>query len=261
MSTTSLTSRAPGLLTALRDEWDRSYTQLPHHIAGIGDVVCGELTAQIRAAGEDERDRLLHALLVAAHDGDHVAERILLHHMLPKAVHYARTCRALRSISSTGHDSVDAVATAIGAMWQSISTYRLTNAHHVQGNLGLNALNIINGSLDAGSQDLPVDDDYLTKAVHDNGGSHGIEPEWGEDSLHDLVTLLSWAIDTDTLSPDQVRLLARHDLAERDEREAVRDTLAAELGIARGSLTRRVHRIRLKLVEAVQAHVRTHGAW
>ena len=77
------------------------------------------------------------------------------------------------------------------------------------------------------------------------------------DTFHDLVTVLTWAIDTEALTPDDVRLLARFDLGELHER----DELAEDLGIGRASLTRRVYRIRVKLMEAVQAHIRENGTW
>lgn len=256
MSTRTLTA-APGLLTRLRQEWDHHYAALPHELSDRGEFTCGEIAAQLRAAAVDEADAILHQLLVSAHAGDKVAERIVLNHMLPKAVHYARTSRAIRSMCTSG--SVDAVGTAIGAMWQAIAQYKLERTSRVHATLGLNALNLITTSIahSPATCGSPVDDEYLEYAIHDIDGTDSLESQWGDDSFNDLVTLLRWAIDTDTLTPDEVKLLAGFDLGTLDDRQR----LADDLHVNRDSLTRRVYRIRRKLLTAVQEYIRTHGSW
>ncbi|ODU06743.1 MAG: hypothetical protein ABS81_03780 [Pseudonocardia sp. SCN 72-86] len=256
MSTTTPTQT--GLLEALRTEWSGSLTDREHDFAGIGIRSCSELELELKAAAGREQDRLLHALLTAGHDGDALAERVALQHMLPKAVHLARTCRGLRALTLSDHTPVDAVSTAIGAMWESIRRYPLNRVEKVKANIGMDALLIVNKSMSPGDPSEHVTEDvYLEQALQEQGKSATIEPEWGDDTFHDLVTVLTWAIDTEALTPEDVRLLARFDLGELHER----DELAEDLGIGRASLTRRVYRIRVKLMEAVQAHIRENGTW
>lgn len=71
-----------------------------------------------------------------------------------------------------------------------------------------------------------------------------------DDPLRDLVTLFTWAIDNGILTADEVRLLARIELAEGNPGEE-RQQAADELGISRDTLNRRVHRVRTKLMTAV----------
>lgn len=256
MSTTA--PAQTGLLEALRIEWSGSLTDRAHDFPGIGTRSCGELEVELKAATGREQDRLLHALLTAGHDGDALAERVLLQHMLPKAVHLARTCRGLRALTLSDHTPVDAVSTAIGAMWESIRRYPLNRVEKVKANIGMDALLIVNKSMSPGDPgEHATEDVHLEQVLQDQGKSAALEPEWGDDTFHDLVTVLTWAIDTEALTPDDVRLLARFDLGELHER----DELAEDLGIGRASLTRRVYRIRVKLMEAVQAHIRENGSW
>lgn len=250
-----MTVAATSTIALLRTEWTDRYVSLSHDFPGIGTRLCGELELELRAAGKAEQDRLLHALLVAASEGDSVAERVLLNHMTPKAHHLARSCAALRSYSYG-----DAIATSIGAVWEAIKEYPLHRDTSVHGNIGLNALSIITRTLGSGlrkgSEEMPTSDYELEAAIDSQGTSH-LEPVWGDDSFHDLVTVLSWAVDTDVLSRDDVALLARFDLGDQDDRQA----LADERSLNRDSLNRRVLRIRNVLVEAVREHVRANGSW
>ena len=259
MSATSTTDQPIGsqeVLPRLRRQWDHDLADVVYDLAPTGPRLCAELELELRAAPKADQDQMLHALLLAAAEGDEIAEAIVLHHMLPKAVHLARSCAALRS-----HSPADAVATAIGAMWEAIRTYPLHRSSSVHGNLGLNALSIISRTLGAGhrkgSEEYPTSDEGLAAAMLLEGGVATLEPEWGDDSFRDLVTVLRWATDTGVLSCDEVRILARCDLGDDDERQA----LADQLGLTRQSLNRRVHRVRTKLIEAVQAHVRANGSW
>ncbi len=264
MSTTAFTQT--GLLSTLREEWDTDLADREHDFAGIGVRTCGHLEAEIRSAkrtpagpegtGPSEQDRLLHALLAAAHNGDRTAERVVLQFMLPKAVHLARSCRGLRALTINTGTAFDAVSTAIGAAWESIATYPLNRTERVQANLNMDALLIVNKTMRNVDDEENVDTADLEVTLELQGKSTPFEPEWGDSSFHDLVTVLQWAIDAEALTPDEVRILARFDLAEELEE---RDALAEELGIHRDSLTRKVYRIRVKLIDAVQACVAEHG--
>lgn len=88
---------------------------------------------------------------------------------------------------------------------------------------------------------MPIEDELLEKIAG---------PDESDDVLRDLVTILTWAIDSGTLRRDEVQLLARIELAEGDPGVA-REEAAAELGVSRETLNRRVCRIRTKLMQAV----------
>lgn len=249
----------PGkLLTTLRDEWGNSLAHRTHNFRGIGVRTCEQLMADVNASRDASQDHLLHALLQAGHEGDQLAERVALQCMLPKAVHFARSCTALRNLGTGSHTSADAVSTAIGAVWESISTFPLTRTEKIKANIGLDALAIINKTMGTGlGREHTAEDDFLEHMMHSTNPTTTFEPSWGDDAFHDLVTVLTWAIDTEALTPEEVRMLARFDLGDPQER----DRLADELGSKRDSVTRRVYRIRVKLMNAVRAHILEHGSW
>jgi len=245
-----------GVISQLLQDWDERLSVRTHDFGPLGTRSCQDVLLELRASESAEQDLLLHALLSLAAAGDQVSEDLVLYFMLPKASHFTRSCAALRM-----QPHADAAAAAVGAMWEAIRTYPLHRSSSVRGNLGLNALSIITRSLGAGlqkgSEEYPTADDMLEDALLRDGGVASLEPAWGDDSFHDLVTVLTWAADSGVLTRDEVSLLARCDLGDKAERE----DLADQLGINFQSLTRRVHRVRSKLVEAVQAHIRANGSW
>ena len=70
-----------------------------------------------------------------------------------------------------------------------------------------------------------------------------------EDPFRDLVTILTWAIDSGTLTRDEIQLLVRIELSDKPSEE--REIAADDLGVSRETLNRRVSRIRAKLMKAV----------
>lgn len=259
MSSTALQS--PGLLTQLRTEWEFRGSS-PITVDDV-DYTGDELLAILRSsAGTPLQDELLHQLLVAGHNGSEYAERIVLQLMLPKAVHLARTCAGLRDVKGHDNTSQDAVAIAIGAVWEQIRTYKLSRSSSVHANIGLDALHTISRIAPGDSVVLEpvVMQESIESAQETDHGGDWNPDAWATDNaraVEDLAFVLRWAIENETLSPAEVRLLARYDLGTLQDRE----DLADELDIKRDSLNRRVHRIRRTLMDSIQVHVRTHGGW
>lgn len=258
MSSTAL--QTPGLLTQLRSEWLRTGTETI--VLGDAEYTADELLTRLHALTGPAQDELLHQLLVAGHEGNLLAERIVLQRLLPKAVHLARSCASLRDIKGRDNTSQDAVAIAIGAVWEEIRVYPLHLTSSIHANIGLNALNKIT-KITAG-ESVILEPEIIQESVESTQAiKHTDEwdPEsWATDNaraVEDLAFVLRWAIDTQTLSPAEVRLLARYDLGSLEDRE----DLADELDIKRDSLNRRAHRIRCTLVEAIQTHIRENGGW
>lgn len=245
-----------GYLSMLCTEWDRDYAGRIHDFGPLGVIECSALEESLHRVPKAEGDRLLHALLTLVRDNsDQVAERLLLQAMLPKTAQLARTCACLRSLPPA-----DAAWSAFSAMWEAVKTYPLHRRTSVAGNLGLNALSVINESLGLPRNhvdEVGVPDEDLEARMNDGVNAESTEPEWGDSAFHDLVKVLSWAAETETLTRDEISILARADLGE----EADRDALADELGSTRASLSKRVWRIRRKLIEAVNDYVQVNGRW
>lgn len=244
-----------GYLSTLCIEWDRDYAGTLHDFGMLGILECGPLEESLHRVSKSEGDRLLHALLTLAVDGDRVAERLVLQAMLPKTAQLARTCACLRSLSPA-----DAAWSAFSAMWEAVKTYPLHRTTSVAGNLGLNALAIINETLGLPRNhvdEIGVSDEDLEAKMNEGADAQSAEPEWGDSAFHDLVKVLSWAAETGTLARDEISILARADLGEQSDRSA----LANELGASRAALSKRVWRIRTKLMEAVHEYVQVNGRW
>lgn len=263
----STPTQAPtGLLTVLRDEWNTTLGATTHDFPDLGTHTCNEILEQISrtrtGTGRNHAaaDRILHALITAAHAGDTIAERVVLQSMLPKAVSLARRSRGL--IEAGGYElSSDSVTTAISAVWEAIVTYKLHNTRSVAANLGLNALHMLMDDFGTGRKEtLETEQTDLDDMLWSQGVHATLEPDWGDSAFHDMVTVLTWALDTEALTRDDVRLIAKYYLGDNpgvDERKA----LADELEVTPGALQRQVSRLRVKLMTAVQDHIREHGSW
>ncbi|KDA07186.1 hypothetical protein DC31_00250 [Microbacterium sp. CH12i] len=162
---------------------------------------------------------------------------------LALAFRLARTSASVRDIWR--HSPIDATATTIGALWEIIRCYPLHRTNSVAGNIRLECVKLLEKGFGAVTEVAwtAVDDETLEHLVDTN-----TEPT--NDPIRDLVTLFTWAIDNGTLTGDEVRLLARIELADGNPGKE-RELAAEELGISRDSLNRRVHRIRTKLMTAV----------
>lgn len=252
---THTTFRGNGHLTQLTNEWTERYYSRMHDFGDLGYVHVGQLEEHIHSASRDEANRILRTLIELGHAGDKLAERLVLQVMLPKASALAKTCTGLRALTH-----VEAQWSAVGAMWEAVRTYPLHRTSSVVGNLALNALEIIRRDYRApapkGFEELTVTDEDLESLLND-GAPEADEPTWGDTAFHNLVKVLTWAVETGTLTRDEVAILGRIELGEAHER----DSLADELELTRAALDKRVWRTRVKLMDAVRDHIRTHGRW
>jgi hypothetical protein len=254
MTHTSYRTNA-GYLSTLCLEWDRDFADRAHDFGSLGILDCGALETVLHTASKVDADRQLHVLLSQAASGDKIAERVVLQVMLPKTAQLARTCACLRSLSPA-----DAAWSAFSAMWEAVKTYPLHRTRSVAGNLGLNALAVINESLGLPRNhvdEVGVPDEDLEAKMNEGTEARSAEPEWGDSSFHDLLKVLTWAADTGTLTRQEISILARADLGEESDRES----LADELQSTRAALSKRVWRIRTKLMEAVHEYVQVNGRW
>lgn len=235
---------ATPLERALLNEWNDTHATTRRMYGDLGELTGDEAVNLIRQPQSAEsRDRVLLHLIELEHAGHLYAGKVVMKSFLALAFRLARTSTSVRSLWR--HSPTDATATTISALWEVIHTYPLHRTHSVAGNIRLECVKLLEKGFGAVSEvnTIAVDDETLEYLVDANANPV-------EDSFRDLVTLLTWAIDTGTLTPDEVRLLTRIELAEGNPGEE-RERAAAELDISRETLNRRVHRIRTKLMNAV----------
>ncbi|MGC5224528.1 hypothetical protein ACPW96_18335 [Micromonospora sp. DT81.3] len=248
---TTSTGTSP-LATHLFDEWNATLADTLHQFGALGELTCDEAVDLIRMPQPaEQRDAVLLELLTLEHDGDTVAGRVILKSFLPLAFRLARTNGHTRDLWM--HDRADATTTAIGVLWEVIHSYPLTRRAAVSGNIRGEMLKLLESGFGSprSVDDVAVEDDMLDRIV-------GADET--DDVFRDLVTILTWAIDSGALRRDEVQLLARIELAEGDPGQAREDT-AAELGISRETLAKRVSRIRGKLMHAVCGDVQAKVAY
>lgn len=237
-------------------EWHDRYAGIIENFGTLGRHRVGDFEQQLHELPKARMDAVLHELLTLEHSGHEVAGRLLLQLMLPKVAHLARSCTGLHRL---GFSTKERECAALSAMWEAIHEYPLRRVNSVAGNLALNALSIITttyGSSRAQHSEVAAPDDFLD-ALLVTPGSESDEPTSGDSSFHDLVKVLTWAIDANVLTKSEVVLLSRYDLGEPAERTS----LAEELSLSAATLSKRVWRIRSKLIEAVRTHISTFGRW
>lgn len=239
-----VSSASTTLERALLNEWNSTLATLSHRFGELGVLTGDEAIDLIRRPqAQEERDHVLHHLIELEHGGDQIAGKVLLKSFLPLAFRLARTCASMRA--TWRNSPTDATATTIGALWEIIRTYPMHRTNSVAGNIRLDCIKLLERGFGASTDvELAVDDETLEHLVNADAETET------EDPLSDLVTLFTWAIDNSILTADEVRLLARIELADGNPGEE-RERAADELGISRDTLNRRVHRIRSKLMTAV----------
>lgn len=194
-----------------------------------------------------QRDRIARQLITLAQAGHAAADQLLLVAMLPRVVHLTRSCRGLRGLPLR-----DAEAIAVGAMWEAVHACPAHAQRALLHRLGMDALGIITRT-HTGQANLPevaTDPELLAQldpAVEEGPGT----------ASEDLGTVLQWALDRAVITGLDLRVIAAIDLGEPGDREL----LAAELGVAAASLTRRAHRLRRRLRAAVEQEIASTGRW
>lgn len=252
------TDRSDGVLGGIVSEWESRYSTKTADFGSLGTRRAGELEEAMHNLPKAETNTALHELLTLEHAGHELAGRLVLQLMLPKVAHLTRSCTGFQEqrVPIWERSMV-----ALEAMWEAIHTYPLRRTNSVSGNLSLNALAIITKShgtyRDPRNMEVPFSGEFIEDILNEEAPNAADEPSWGDSAFHDLVKLLTWAVDAEALTRDEVSLLARFDLGEQDERTA----LAEELELTPATLSKRVWRIRTKLIEAVREHIRTFGRW
>ena len=230
------------LADQLFDEWNATHSHTTHPFGELGELTGDEAVALIRHPQEQvERDAILITLLRLEHAGDTFAGRVLLKSFMPLALRLPSSVSAMRPLWQPS--PADARTATIGVLWEVIHTYPLHRVNSVSGNIRLETIKALGRAYgnEASVDSLAVEDEVLEKIAG---------ADESDDVFRDLVTILTWAIDTNVLRRDEVQLLARIELAEGDPGDA-RDAAAEQLGVSRETLNRRVCRIRTKLMHAV----------
>jgi len=246
----NVTTTALPLETVLTNEWDTELADSIHRFGPLGTLTCTEVIELLRTTKADEqRDHILITLLDLNHAGMDVAGKVVIRAFMPLALGYARTSAATRDLYR--HSRFDATDTVLAAFWEVVATYPVeARRTSVAGNLRGRMMKALRGFGSHVGVEYNTSDEYLEDLV--NGDAQ--EPE--EDALEELRTLFTWAIDTEVLTRDEVVLLVKIELAETDPGQA-REDAAAELGITRETLNKRVYRIRNKLIQAVCGDIQT----
>lgn len=246
------------LLETIHTDWDLLHADAEHTYGALGTLSGAAVLELVqRPQSRESRDAVLHALIALSQSGHQAANRVLIRAFAPLAVRQARTTAALSDL-----EPGDAIATAIGALWETIATYKLERVSSVAGNIRGNMLSLLcsmskrHRNQTWGEVVLPHED--LTIAAEN------IDPMPSEptvtDTYRDLVDVLTWAIENETLTKDEVSLLVRFELTDEDA-ALEREQLAEQLGVSRAALYQRVSRLRRRVTAAIQEHVRTHGRW
>lgn len=253
------------VLDLLNREWQTRHATATYDFDELGIMTGAELVQylSVRSAPKVDQDARLHQAITLAQasrtPAAQAAGRAVLQRMIPTAVRLAATCTALVSISTD-----EAIGTAVSCLWQAIQCYPAHIRRSVQGTLQLNTLSLINSTegvrrrerrvdvIPTDADDLDVLADREEEIDYELGSS-----ATGDRSFDDLVRVLTWAIDTKVLEREEVSILARADLGDAEDRAE----LAKDLGCTAGTMTKRVWRIRKKLIDAVRTYVTEHGSW
>jgi hypothetical protein len=228
-------------------DWNRNIADIPHTYEGLGTYTGEEVQSLIRQKRDQgAQDALLLALIALEHAGDKVAGQAIVKSFLPLAFRLARTSAATRDIFRVS--TTDATATTISVLWEVIHTYKVEEwTHSVAGYIRGQMLHVLETSFNTPKdvEKVSVDEQTFNEIVE--------VPSLEDEPMavfKDLVTILTWAVDSGTLRRDEIEILVRIELAV-DSPSNARDNLAEELGTSRESLNRRLHRIRTKLMNAV----------
>lgn len=258
-----------GIFQQLIDEWARLCT-LPSLTRTLqrwtdaepalsGSSSLGGLIDHIDDAGEDEKDRLLLALIRLTQDGHQLAGRVVLQAMLPKI---ARIVRGLRS-SPNDQTIEDRRHLGVATMWEVIHAYPAGRRQsRVAANLALDTLHRLTDNLRKPEADVPMDPEEISGhlargrragAVHSDAerqSGTGSSCE-GISSDAELLEVISWAVEIGAIVPDEGSLLVRVYLPEPGREGSA--TVAADLGLSPAALRQRCSRARRRLIAAVRA--------
>ena len=242
------TANSQRCVTNLDAHWTATSTE-PTEFGALGTLPPAAVLEALRSRRDlRERDRIARVLVSLAQEGHTAADQLLLVAMLPRVVHLTRSCRGLRDLPMR-----DAQAIALGAMWEAIRTLPAHATTAILHRLSMDALNVVTRTHHGRRHDA----EYATDP-HDLTSIGGVAADaTGPSAAEELAEVLRFGVESGVLTSTDVRILAAVDLGAPGDREA----LAAELGIAPSSLTRRAHRLRTRLRDAVRDEIAQSGRW
>ncbi|RIQ33611.1 hypothetical protein [Jiangella rhizosphaerae] len=169
--------------------WGRRHAEL------AGCVALEDVEPAVAAAGAEQADRILLALLRLAHGGDSLAGRTVLQLMLGKAVRIATTRAGRDTKPSLEH-------TAVAALWTVIATYPLERRQaKVAANIAMETLRAVTGELTHQLSETPTSPDVLAADLMP------LTPSERTTADHELLDLLTWAVDEGTITAADATLI------------------------------------------------------
>lgn len=245
-STDSLTRRRTGLYGRLNAEWDGLASHPCPTSWACFDALApyltpGDVLSANRGCNAAGSDTILIALLDLNARSDDLAGRTVLQAFLGKIHRLSHT--------AAGRGVTDPVETTLASAWEAIRSHPLHLRTSISGNL---SLEILRRLPTPGPRDLPEGDHHCLETLGTPAWSNTTE----EPTAH-LIDTLTWALDSHTLSPDDVRLLARMHLAE-DAKEIRLYDIAEEMGIGYAAAQRRHSRATKRLRDAVVTDLARH---
>jgi hypothetical protein len=216
----------------------------------LGTVPLAELHTHFnhRTTTKAWKEQVLLELLAASTTGDELALRTIVRLFIPAAVSLARSSATLRN-----HSRQDALAMAVSAVWEAARTYPIRRSRKPIENLYMTALSILSGGRGTGITEYPVEAFFFEDQIHPDAHERTAEQE--------LAEVLAWALESGALTQDEVRFLVSYFLADDSDTKGARGDLATRLGVSRSALEKRASRLRSKLVDNVQSHIRVEGRW
>ncbi|SDT68724.1 hypothetical protein [Jiangella sp. DSM 45060] len=170
-------------------QWARRHPELS------GCLALEDVELAVAAAGAEQADRILLALLRLARAGDSLAGRTVLQLMLGKAVRIAMT--------RSGRDTKPALEhTAVAALWTTIATYPIERRPvKVAANLAMETLRAVTGELTHQLSETPTSPDVLAADLMP------LPPSERTTADHELLDLLTWAVDDGTITAADATLI------------------------------------------------------
>lgn len=227
-------------IAALDADWSSRLASRTIQIENVPVLRGDELIDAISAGDVEQTDRIMLALLRAAHNGEADATTIILRAMRRAVL--ATATRVRRTVRLPLDEAVDL---ALSAMCQAIAEYRIdTWRSSATVNLSFQARKHMHVDIEARSGNAtaistdPADIEALMDATDSTEEEH---------PFRSIMHVLSWAADNGILTREEIRILANWELGTATERAA----LSVELNVSQQTLRKRSFRIKKKIHDAV----------
>lgn len=233
------------LLTAVDREWEQRYAGAAFDLNGGTCLTAEEVVQHLRTLVPSARDAALLTVIDLAQSGDRTAQHVILQTMRSTVLNLATRRMPLRKLPHA-----EAVDIAVTAMLETVALYPTNRwKSSVTTNLARKTqARLVHEDTGGDSVQATELDETIVEAL-----DHDIE----ESPEAAIATVLSWALESATLTPDEVRLVATWELGDA----ASRARLSEETGISQQTLRQRSYRLRTKIHAAVQRHIADVGRW